>query len=116
MIILQVLLAAFAFASIPIDQSPLQTNVMVRGTVVDARSGHGLAGAVVEASSGAYVQRAVTNNQGNFYFLTLWPGTYTVSAWKTGWGNYACGPRGDGPTELNAGFEYLVTVEMNNRC
>jgi len=113
MVILQVLLAAFAFASIPMDQSPLQTNVVVRGTVIDAR-GRGLAGAVVYATSGAYVQESVTNEQGNFYFLTLWPGTYRLSASKTGWGE--CGPRFDAPTELSAGFEYLATVMLNDVC
>jgi protocatechuate 3,4-dioxygenase beta subunit len=110
MVILQVLLAAFTFAAFPMDQSPLQTSVMVRGTVVDARSGHRLAGAVVYASSGAFVQRAESNDRGNFYFLTLWPGTYTLSASKTGWRD--CPLRFDGPTELNAGFEYLATVGL----
>jgi Carboxypeptidase regulatory-like domain len=112
MAILQVLLAAFAFASIPMDQSPLQSSVMVRGTVVDASSGRGLPGAVVYATSGAYVEKAVTNGRGNFYFLTLWPGTYRLAATKSGWGE--CQARsGDGPTELNAGFEYLATVMLD---
>lgn len=114
MVILQVLLAAFTFASFPMDQSPLQTSVVVRGTVIDAHSGHGLAGALVYASSGAFVQRAETNNQGNFYFLTLWPGAYTLSASKSGWGE--CAPLFDGATELNAGFEYLATVMLNSQC
>jgi Carboxypeptidase regulatory-like domain len=100
----------FFFWPSVIDWQTYQENVAVRGTVVDERSGRPIAGAVVEAISGADVARARSDSKGHFIFLALLPGTYSLSGSKLGY-DLRC----DGqPEELFAGFEYGATLVLTN--
>ena len=115
------LLASFFIAPIPLDQSPYQDFVMVRGSVVDSARHRAIAGATVYADSDADVQVTTSDDKGFFYFLTLLPGNYRFFASKVGYFNactcYAIGctlSRQD-PQELDAGFDYLASVYLTSR-
>jgi Carboxypeptidase regulatory-like domain len=113
--IVTVLAAYFTIGMLPMDLNPLQGDVMVRGTVVEADNSHGVAGATVFAASAADVQAVTADDQGRFYFLKLLPGNYQFSAVKPGYTG-ECTWRGNDPQVLNAGFEYLATVILLRAC
>ena len=107
------IIAAFSFAPMPLDLSPFQQNVMIRGTVADGSTRQPVSGALVYARSDAFVQTTVSDAKGNFYFLTLWPGDYKLSASKSGFGD--C-PAVQEAQELDAGFEYLAQIWVDKEC
>jgi len=115
MVIVALLAANFFFAPIPLDQNPVQQNVMVRGAVVDASTGQSVAGAVVYAMSDADVETTVADSRGYFYFLKLIPGDYRISADAAGYRD-ECLRSGQDAQELNAGFEYSAIVALNSAC
>ena len=111
-IALLLMLSHFYFWPSPIDWQMNQSNVAVAGSVIDEASGRVIDGAVVDAMSGADVQRTVSNSNGRFIFLTLLPGTYRICAAKSGYAPN-CHPQDSEPTELFAGFEYGATVVLS---
>lgn len=106
------LLSQFFFWSTPIDWQMYQSNVAIRGTVVDEGSGRAIAGAVVYAISGADVGETTSDSKGHFIFLTLLPGTYRLCASKPGYA-MDCHPIGTQPEDLFAGFEYGATIVLS---
>lgn len=106
------LLSHFFFWPSFIDWQQNQQNVMLRGTVADDRTGTPVSGAVVYALSTADVAEAFSDANGNFYFLTLLPGTYRLCASKSGYA-LDCYPRESEPLALHAGFEYGATVLLS---
>ncbi|HZV77761.1 MAG TPA: carboxypeptidase-like regulatory domain-containing protein [Candidatus Babeliales bacterium] len=106
------LLSQFFFWPSPIDWQMTQENVAVRGSVVDATSGHGVAGATVYAMSGALVERSTADSNGHFIFLTLLPGTYGLCASRSA-AAVNCSPSPSEAQELFAGFEYGATVVLS---
>jgi len=99
------------------DQTPIQGDVMIRGTVVNAYTMRGIPGAVVHATSDTSAQTATTDNRGYFYFLALLPGNYEFSASARGYVPRCpiAAPPND-VYELDAGFEYVATVELFSAC
>jgi hypothetical protein len=106
------LLSRFFFWPSFVDWQVNQMNVVVRGTVVDDRSGMPISGAVVYALSPPDVAKTTSDANGNFYFLTLLPGTYRLCAAKSGY-TLDCFPRESEPQALHAGFEYGATVLLS---
>ena len=104
-------LSQFFFWPSPIDWQMNQQNVVVRGTVVDGASGRAVPGATVYATSTAFDARTVSDSKGQFIFLTLFPGTYYLSASKNNDADIY-GSRGYEPPELFAGFEYGATIVL----
>jgi len=105
----------FFIAPIPMDTTTNQGNAIVRGTVLDYTWNRTVAGAVVTATSPTTVAQTISDAHGNFFFLTLLPGNYTLSAWKLGLGPQ-CRGRHDDPAELDAGFEYSALIPMARAC
>lgn len=100
----------------PLDSLGTQSIAMVRGKVLERPSGKPLAGAVIYAESPeAGVQTAVSDRRGNFYFLRLSPGHYGF--WSDIERLYpsTCDVI-QRARELNAGFEYVVTVNVGRGC
>lgn len=105
------MLSNFFFWPGPMDWQMNQQNVVIRGTVVDGGTGRAVAGATVYAHSAASDAQAVSDAKGEFIFLTLFPGTYTLCASKNG-DVAGCARDADTP-ELFAGFEYGATVLLS---
>ena len=102
----------FFFWPGPMDWQMNQQNVVIRGTVVDDGTGRAVPGATVYARSAALDERTVSDANGQFIFLTLFPGTYTLCASKNGYG-LECRPRDPDVPELFAGFEYGATIVLS---
>jgi hypothetical protein len=109
---LLLLLSNFFFWPSPVDWQMIQNNVVVRGTVVDESSGDPIADAAVYAISAADVERTTSDSRGNFFFLTLFPGIYSLCGSKHGYA-IDCTPRNAEPERLSAGFEYGATVILS---
>ena len=109
--ILVLLFSHFLFAPIPLNYSVSQSDAIVRGSVVDEKTGHGIAGATVYAMSDTVVRFVKSDANGNFLFLTLLPGKYRLCAAKSGY-VIDC-TRGEA-NELTAGFEYGAKVILQN--
>ncbi|HEU4881233.1 MAG TPA: carboxypeptidase regulatory-like domain-containing protein, partial [Longimicrobium sp.] len=78
-------LAAFALAMLASAPAMAQRRaVIVTGTVLDAQSGQGIAGAVVEVSTGE--RRVVTDAEGRFR-LRLREGDHRLNASHLGYGD-----------------------------
>jgi hypothetical protein len=107
------MLSHFFFWPSALDWQMHQQNVVVRGTVVDDATGRPVPGASVFATSPALNARTVSDSNGNFIFLTLFPGTYSLAASKNGaeTGFYAA--PGYEPPALFAGFEYGATIVLS---
>jgi|SRR5579871_1900938 len=113
---LAILVAAFSLAGFPMDLSSVQGNVVIRGTVRDVWHHKAISGALVYAVSETGVQATVANSNGNFYFLTLLPGNYKLSAQKIGYIGECMAWGHQDALELAAGFEYDATVWLTNEC
>jgi hypothetical protein len=112
------LLASFLIAPIPLDYASGQGDVMVRGIVTNEDSSRRISGAVVYAVSETGVAQTTTDASGQFYFLTLLPGTYRLSGRARGYLT-ECLQWSYGRTqakELDAGFEYLARVWIFDMC
>ncbi|MBV8531782.1 MAG: carboxypeptidase regulatory-like domain-containing protein [Candidatus Eremiobacteraeota bacterium] len=107
------MLSNFFFWPGPMDWQMNQQDVVIRGTVVDEATGRAVPGATVYAASPAFDARTVSDSNGEFIFLTLFPGTYRLCASKTGYA-LDCHPRDSQPPELFAGFEYGATVVLSH--
>lgn len=109
------LATVFQINPTPIDQSPFQGAVMIRGRAIDEH-GHGVASVHVEALASSGSATTVTNAAGYFYFLNLLPGNYTLNAQPKPLPviEIIGPPRCKSPTtdkfELMAGYEYGATV------
>jgi hypothetical protein len=106
------MLSNFFFWPGPMDWQMNQQNVVIRGTVVDEGSGRVVSGATVYARSAALDERTVSDANGNFIFLTLFSGTYTLCAAKAGYAA-TCRSRDPIVPELFAGFEYGATIVLS---
>ena len=104
-------LSNFFFWTMPVDWQRDQQSAVVSGTVVDEATGAPVAGAVVRASSGAHVALTTSNSRGNFIFLTLFPGVYTLCASSSPISE--CRPGDSNPQELLGGFEYGATLVVS---
>ena len=107
------LLAGFFIAPIPLNQSVYEGVVSIRGSVMDSSRNLPIGGATVYARSETDYQTTVSDDQGNFYFLQLFPGTYEFSAEKTGYSE--CTRPGEAEW-LDAGLEFLATVYLSRQC
>jgi hypothetical protein len=115
---LAALLASFLIAPIPLDYTSSQGNVMVRGIVTNEDYSRRISHAVVYAVSEAGVAQTTTDASGQFYFLTLLPGTYRLSARAPGYLT-ECFQWSRGymqAKELEAGFEYVARVLLFDMC
>jgi Carboxypeptidase regulatory-like domain len=108
------LLAGFFIAPIPLNQSVYEGVVSIRGSVMDSSRNQPIGGATVYARSETDYQTTVSDEQGNFYFLQLFPGTYEFSAEKAGYSE-CLRSRGE-PEWLDAGLEFLATVYLSTQC
>jgi hypothetical protein len=106
-------LSQFFFWPSPIDWQMTQQNVVVRGTVVDGTSGRPVPGETVYATSAALDASTVSDSKGQFIFLTLFPGTYTIGTSKD-CSEDVYGLRDSAPPELFAGFEYGATIVLSD--
>ena len=106
------MLSNFFFWPGPMDWQMNQQNVVIRGTVVDEATGSAVPGAIVYARSAALEARTVADSKGEFIFLTLFPGTYTLCASKYGYA-LRCSSRDPEIPELFAGFEYGATIVLS---
>lgn len=109
------MLSNFFFWPSAVDWQMSQSNVAIRGTVIDESTGRAVQGATVYATSGALEERALSDAKGEFIFLTLFPGTYYLCASKGKDSNVGCRSRDAEPPELYAGFEYGATILLSNR-
>jgi Carboxypeptidase regulatory-like domain len=114
------LLAAAAYFSLnffPMDQAAVQSDVMVRGTVVGVASNHAIPGVAVDAVSDTSVERTTTDASGHFYFMSLLPGNYQFYASAPGY-EASCTPGTPSNLayELDAGFEYAAMVYLSRAC
>ncbi len=107
------MLSRFFFWPTALDWQMHQQNVVVRGTVVDDATGRPVPGAAVFATSPALNARTVSDSNGNFIFLTLFPGTYLLAASKNGTETGFNALPGSQPPELFAGFEYGATIVLS---
>ncbi len=107
------MLSRFFFWPTALDWQMHQQNVVVRGTVVDDATGRPVPGATVFATSPALNARTVSDSNGNFIFLTLFPGTYLLAASKSGAETGFYASPGSEPPELFAGFEYGATIVLS---
>lgn len=73
------LATVFQINPMPVDQSPFQGAVMIRGRAID-ENGHGIADVRVSALSSSDYATTMTNAKGYFFFLNLLPGNYTLNA------------------------------------
>jgi|GEM_PF-4223883 len=108
--------ATFFIYPFPLDSLGTQSVAMVRGKVIERPSGKSLAGVTVYASSpDAGVQTAVSDRRGDFYLLTLSPGNYGF--WSDIEHLYPsnCDVI-QRARELDAGFEYVVIVNVGRGC
>jgi hypothetical protein len=99
----------------PLDSLGNQSTAMVRGTVIERPLHKPVAGAVVYAASReGGVQTTRSDRLGNFYFLTLPPGHYGF------WADERLSALDcdvlERAKELNAGFEYVVTINVGHGC
>ena len=110
-----VITTAFVIGMMPVDQSPFQGNVVVRGVVLESWHHHPIPRAIVYAVAYADVQKTVANSTGHFYFLNLPPGKYRFVGEAQGYtsGCVCCARK---PVELDAGFEYDATIWLRNAC
>ncbi|MGA7354525.1 MAG: carboxypeptidase-like regulatory domain-containing protein [Candidatus Cybelea sp.] len=107
------MLSNFFFWPSAVDWQTNQENVAIRGAVIDEVTGLPVPGAAVRAVSPAFAARTVSDSKGEFIFLTLFPGTYTLCADKPGYGRGGCCPIDpEPPPQLFAGFEYGATVML----
>ncbi len=106
------MLSNFFFWPGPMDWQMNQQNVVIRGAVVDETTGQTVPGATIYARSAALVARTRSDANGQFIFLTLFPGTYTLCASKSGYA-LDCQPRDPVVPELFAGFEYGATIVLS---
>lgn len=113
---LLIMAAWFSVAFVPVDQSAIQGNVMVRGKVVHSEMGRGIGGAVVTATSEASVETTTTDADGNFFFLTLLPGNYKFAAQAYGFVDQCLVRPPNVAYELDAGYEYMATISLFNEC
>ncbi len=104
------MLSHFFFWSSALDWQMNQQNVVVRGSVVDAVTGRPVPGATVYATSPAFNARTVSDSKGQFFFLTLFPGTYYLAASKNGADSDIHGSSDYEPPALFAGYEYGATI------
>jgi len=104
-----ILIATSLLWQIPVDQGVGFGHAVVRGTV---RESHNvLPNAIVYATSETDAATAFTDQNGNFYFLTLLPGNYRITAYEQGSTSQAlCPGPADEPQALAAGLEYTVTI------
>lgn len=112
--LIALLLASFFISPIPLNQSVYEEVVTVKGTVVSFGHNQPITGATVYARSETDFQTTTTDDNGNFYFLQLLPGSYRFSAAKPGYEECRCCTQE--PEWLDAGLEYLATVYMSNAC
>lgn len=106
--------AAFTIGLMPMDRSPFQDNVVVRGEVLDNVYHRPVPGAVVVAYSETANQYTKANSAGYFYFINLPPGHYSFHALALGLTNcICCRPE---TVELDAGFEYNVIAWFLRSC
>jgi hypothetical protein len=108
-------LAFFSVMQFPLDLTPNQGNAIVRGTVNYSVTHQPVGGAIVFATSPVGVQSTTADDKGNFYFLTLLPGDYRFSGGAVGYEDHCMCCR-QNPKELDAGFEYVVTVWLVRAC
>ncbi len=113
MLAVLLMVSNFFFWPAPLDWQMNQQNVVIRGTVVDEGTGRAVPGATVYATSSVLDARTVSNANGEFYFLTLFPGNYRLCASKNGYA-LNCHPRDSDPPNLFAGFEYGATVVLSH--
>ena len=107
------MLSHFFFWPTALDWQMHQQNVVVRGTVVDDATGWPVPGATVFATSPALNARTVSDANGNFIFLTLFPGTYYLAASENGAETGFHASPGYDPPALFAGFEYGATIVLS---
>lgn len=108
----------FQIAPIP-DQGAVQGDAVVRGRVVSSYDmRRGIPDATITATSDVGVQITTTNHDGNFIFLTLLPGNYLFSAFRSGFftGCTNSGMPPKKPVALDAGTEYTATMWLYNAC
>jgi hypothetical protein len=110
------LATVFQINPMPIDQSPFQGVVMLRGRAVDER-GRGIANVRVDAVASSDTATTVTNAAGNFFFLDLLPGSYTLNAQPRPLPVIEiirpvplCKPPTTEKFELEAGYEYAAVI------
>jgi hypothetical protein len=108
------LMSRFFFWPIAMDWQMNQQNVVVRGTVVDGTTGVPVPGVTVFATSPALDAQTVSDSNGNFIFLTLFPGTYHLATSKNDGPTDAYGSPNYDPPELFAGFEYGATILLSH--
>lgn len=114
-IALLLMVTQFFFAPIPVDWQMNQQNVVVRGTVVDGTTGNAMPGVTVFARSTAFEASTVSDSNGEFFFLTLYPGTYYLGAAKNDGDSaiyHSFSSVFNEPPELFAGYEYGATIVL----
>lgn len=120
------LATVFQINPTPMDQSPFQGVVMIRGRAVD-EYGHGLWPVRVHALSGSETAVTITDKAGYFYFLSLLPGNYILDAEPMfvrtlvilGPRRHTvpqCKPSTTEKFELLAGYEYAATIWVFGDC
>jgi hypothetical protein len=108
------LIATSLLWQIPLDQGVGFGNAVVSGTVRENR--YTLPNTIVYATSETSVASTVTDENGRFYFLTLLPGTYRLTASKPGYIMSSCVGPPDEPRQLAAGLEYTITIWLASSC
>lgn len=116
MISLAPLLAVMYFLNpFPLDALGTQSVAMVRGTVIDQADGKPIPGALVFAiSRESGLRKAVSNRQGNFYFVSLPPGNYSFLLDERS-RQSACWVL-EKQSDIRAGFEYVVKIYTQPGC
>ncbi|HEY6325769.1 MAG TPA: carboxypeptidase-like regulatory domain-containing protein [Candidatus Cybelea sp.] len=104
------MLSHFFFWPSALDWQMNQQDVVVRGSVVDGVTGRPVSGATVYATSAAFDATTVSDSKGQFIFLTLFPGTYYLSASQSGAAMDVYGSSEYEPPTLFAGYEYGATI------
>jgi|SRR5579871_1098460 len=108
---LLLMLSHFFFWPAALDWHMNQQNVVVRGSVVDD-AGRPVAGATVYAASPAFAATTVSDAKGQFIFLTLFPGTYSLAASRNDADVDVYGSSDYEPPALFAGYEYGATIVL----
>jgi streptogramin lyase len=85
---------------------PTPTGV-ISGQVTDKTTGKAVAAATVTAVSPSQSATSTTDAGGNYHFLTLLPGTYTVSATKTGYNSAS-----QSGVKVVAGQTHTLTLQI----
>jgi hypothetical protein len=106
------MLSHFFFWPSALDWQMNQQNVVVRGAVVDGVTGRPVSGATVYAASAAFNARTTSDSKGQFFFLTLFPGTYYLTASKSDAATDVYGSSDYEPPALFAGYEYGATIVL----